>query len=215
VADRGCTRTRRPSPGSALRGSGAPAEPSPSSGGRNRTRGAPALGRAPVRAREPGRSRARPGAGGRAGPTSRRPPAPGRARPRRLRAPPRPLATRRTSAGGPRPWPVPGTRTPLAPTRSAPEDSPGIVRRSSAGGARTDGTTAARAGAAAGHRWRRTATGLHRNRRRPVGRARRSPDRARRHRTPRRRHAQGSGTSIGSPAPFTAIVRVCWVFNNG
>jgi hypothetical protein len=215
VADEGCTRTHRPSPGSVLRGSGAPAERSPSSGGRRRPRAALTRGRAPARARELGRSRARPAAGVRAEPTSRRRPAGGRAQSGRLRAPPRPLATRRTSAGGPRPWPVLGRRTPLAPTRSGPEDSPGIARRPPARVARNDGTTAARAGAAPGRMWRRTATGLHRNRRRPVGRERRSLDRARRNATSRRRHAQGNGTSIRSPAPLTAIVRACWVFNNG
>ena len=215
AADGTCSRTLRPSPGSVLRGSGAPAERSPSSGGRRRPRGARARVRALALSLEPGRSRARPGAGVRAVPTSRRRPAAGRARPGRLRAPPRPLATRRTSAGGPRLWPVPGRRTPLAPTRSAPEDSPGIARRPSARVSRSDGTTAARAGGAPRCMWRRTATGPHRNRRRPVGRERRSLDRARRNATSRRRHAQGSGTSIGSPAPLTAIVRACWVFNNG
>ena len=164
---------------------------------------------------EPGRSRARPAAGMRAAPTSRRRPAAGRAPPGRRRMPPRPRASRRTSAGGPRPWPVPGRRTPLAPTRSAPEDSPRISRRSWAGVDRNDGTTVASAGGAPPRTSRRTATGLRHNRRRPSGRERRSPSPARRHATSCRRHGQGSATSIGSPAPLTAIVRACWVFNSG
>ncbi len=74
---------------------------------------------------------------------------------------------------------------------------------------RSAGTTAAAGERARPRHRRRTATAPHRTRHRPAGRGCRPPDRApslaRRHATARRRHAQGSGTSIGS-ASLTEIV---------
>jgi len=203
---RGCIRTHRSSPPIAPRGCDALVGRSPSSGGRRRPRGDPARVRAPARAREPDRSRARPAAGARAGPTSPRRPAAGRARRGQLRAPPRPHATRRTSNGGPRPERVPGMRTPPAPTRSASEGSRRIDRRWWARVVRSDRTRAAPAGRAPRDTPGRTATGLRRIRRKPVGTRCRSLDRApflaSRHATPRRRQRfRATGPRSVRPRP--------------
>ena len=173
--------------------------------------------RAPARAREPGRTRARPAAGGRGAPTSRRRRAAGRAPPAPRRAPPPPPATRRTSADG----------------RAALRGSPVRERRArdaiGAGGQSRQRSTPARDGPAAPatprrlqrderrrHTSRRTATGRRRIRRRPGGTGRRPPDRApSEHRGTLRRAAdtdQGARPPPGRRALDRDRQRRDWVF---